>query len=87
MNIRTNPATFTPADAPLGADVPEWRMTSAQWIAHQERLHGQDWRAEIDRMDGEAADSAFYGCVGSEAFDAAPDLTPRSVAGMTGAGL
>ncbi len=74
------PLTPAPA-APL--DVPEWRMTSQQWVAHQQRLHGPNWRAVIDRLDGEAADAAFYGCVGSEAWDAAPDLSAeRSVWGM-----
>ena len=76
-----------PRDEPT---IPEWKMSTAEWIAHQQRLHGKDWRAEIDRMDGEAADAAFQECVGSEACDAAPDLSAhdRSVAGMTGsAGL
>lgn len=78
--------TFTEPRTPIAfapdelATVPEWKMSSAEWIAHQQRLHGQDWRAEIDRMDGEAADAAFYGCVGSEAFDAAPDLSAHRCA-------
>lgn len=86
MGIHQPLATPAPA-APM--DVPEWRMTNRQWIAHQQRLHGQDWRAEIDRMDAEAAASAWNDWFGSEPYDAAPDLTAhsRSVAGMTGAGL
>ena len=60
---------------PRDNSLPEWAMTTAEWIAHQERLYGPDWRAEIDRMDSEAADAAFYDWFGSEPFDAAPDLT------------
>lgn len=83
MNAATH--AFTPAPAaPLGADVPEWKMSSAQWVAHQQRLHGPNWRARVKRMDREAADAAFYGCVGSEAWDCAPDITERSCAGMAG---
>ncbi len=98
--IANTPATSPNAGrvvaGPLGvtagetAHIPEWRMTSAQWIAHQERLYGQGWRAEFDRMDGEAADVAFHEWCGGEAYDAAPDLTAasRSVAMMPGsAGL
>ncbi len=58
--------------------IPEWQMSTAQWIAHQERLHGADWRAEIDRMDGEAADAAWREWFGDVPFDGAPDLTPAS---------
>ena len=74
-----------PRDEPT---IPEWKMSTAEWIAHQERLHGQDWRAAIERMDGEAADAAFYGCVGSEAWDAAADLSAHRCAtvGMVGEG-
>lgn len=54
---------------------PEWAMTTAEWVAHQERLHGPDWEALLDRYDAEQADRTFIGCVGSEPFDAAPDLT------------
>lgn len=68
-------ATPAPA-APL--DVPEWKMSTTQWVAHQQRLYGPNWRARVKRMDGEAADAAFYGCVGSEAYDAAPDLTAHA---------
>ena len=72
---------------PRAETVPEWKMTTAEWIAHQERLYGPDWRATIDRMDGEAAEAAFYDWFGdTEPFDAAPDLTAyaRSTAGMGG---
>jgi hypothetical protein len=67
----------------LDADVPEWKMTTAQWVAYQERLYGADWRAVIERMDADAADSAFYDWFG-EPYDAAPDLTAynRITAGM-----
>ncbi len=66
--------------------VPEWAMSSEQWIAHQERLYGADWRAEIDRMDGEAADAAWRDFFGDVPFDGAPDLTPatRVPVGMMG---
>ncbi len=60
------------------ADVPEWAMTSSQWIAHQERLLGADWRSEIDRMDAETDDGSFYDFFGDVPFDGAPDLTPAS---------
>jgi hypothetical protein len=66
------------------ADVPEWEMTTAQWIARQEGLYGPDWRAEIDRMDGEAADTAFYDFFGSEPFDAASDLRAECDAADSG---
>ncbi len=77
MGIHQPLATPAPA-APL--DVPEWAMTTSQWIAHQQRLYGPNWRAVIDRMDREAADAAFFSCVGSEAWDAAPDLSAHRCA-------
>jgi hypothetical protein len=66
----TTPLTLTAA-----TPVPEWAMTTEQWVAHQERLHGPNWREVFDRADEEAADAAFFGCVGDVPFDAAPDLT------------
>lgn len=67
-----------PAFADDLATVPEWAMSTAEWIAHQESLHGPDWRAEIDRMDGEAADAAFNEWFGDVPFDGAPDLTAHA---------
>ena len=73
----TLPRTPIAFDADDLATVPEWKMSSAQWVAYQERLHGQDWRAAIERMDGEAADAAFQEWFGDVPFDGAPDLSAR----------
>lgn len=86
--------TFTEARTPIAFDaddlatVPEWAMSTEQWIAHQDRRHGQDWRAAIERMDAEAADSAWNDWFGGEAWDAAPDLSAHRCAtvGMSGEG-
>ncbi len=82
--------TFTEPRTPIALDalptIPEWKMTTAEWIAHQQRLYGPNWRAEIDRMDGEAADAAWREWFGDVPVDYAPDLSAhaRSTAMMPG---
>ncbi len=75
MNAATH--AFTPAPAaPLGAD--EFARRPGDETHPLARNHGPDWRAALEIKDhpyAETDEGDFYSFFGSEAWDAAPDLT------------